>query len=334
MGTTMIGDLRQHLLSVRHNSQLKNRIETLTQELTTGRVANLIEHLGRDHSRLLDIDRQQSLSTAYTRGAKEMGQMLGAMQRGLDLVNDLRSTIAGPLVNTTDSTPPQQQQDASRQARSAFSGMVNALNTRFGDRALFGGTAINANPLAEPDAIFAEVLLVAQTGTDTASVVAAIDTWFDGPGSAYESTAYRGGDPMTRKLSATQPVTIDPTASDPAIREILKMAAIGAIAGEGALSVDEQSRSELRRYAGEGLLSAAQGLIGLQTGIGYLQAQADEEITRTTATHSALQIARNEMISADPFQTATALEQTQIQLETHFALTARLSRLSLTEYLR
>jgi len=39
-------------------------------------------------------------------------------------------------------------------------------------------------------------------------------------------------------------------------------------------------------------------------------------------------------VNADPFETASTLQAVQLQLETHYAMTARLSRLSLAEYLR
>ena len=40
------------------------------------------------------------------------------------------------------------------------------------------------------------------------------------------------------------------------------------------------------------------------------------------------------MTEADPYRTATDLQAAQTRLETLYVLTARLSRLNLTEYLR
>ena len=48
---------------------------------------------------------------------------------------------------------------------------------------------------------------------------------------------------------------------------------------------------------------------------------------------STLQVSRNDIRSADPYQTATALTEVQTQIETLFAVTARLSRLNLVDYL-
>ena len=54
---------------------------------------------------------------------------------------------------------------------------------------------------------------------------------------------------------------------------------------------------------------------------------------RNAAEASALQIARNGLVAADPYDTATAIQAVQTQIETLYTLTARLSRLSLTDYL-
>ena len=42
----------------------------------------------------------------------------------------------------------------------------------------------------------------------------------------------------------------------------------------------------------------------------------------------------NEIVAADPYQTAVDLEAAQLQLESLFTITARLSRLTLTEFIR
>ena len=58
--------------------------------------------------------------------------------------------------------------------------------------------------------------------------------------------------------------------------------------------------------------------------------QAD---TRNGAQQTALSLARSNLVAADPYETASALTQTEGNLQTLYALTARLSRLSLTDYL-
>jgi flagellar hook-associated protein 3 FlgL len=47
-----------------------------------------------------------------------------------------------------------------------------------------------------------------------------------------------------------------------------------------------------------------------------------------------LEIARADLVAIDPFEAATRMEAAQTQLETLYSVTARLSRLSLVDFLR
>ena len=44
-------------------------------------------------------------------------------------------------------------------------------------------------------------------------------------------------------------------------------------------------------------------------------------------------IAKNEIVSAEPYETATRLQQIQQQLELHFTSTSRIARLSLANFI-
>ena len=70
------------------------------------------------------------------------------------------------------------------------------------------------------------------------------------------------------------------------------------------------------------------------TGVVSSQAQIDAAATRNTAEASALNIARAGIVTADPYDAATRLEDLQTRLQSLYLITSRLSRLSLTEYLR
>lgn len=58
MAISTIGDMRQHFLTARHNTALKTDLNTLVQELTSGKVADLTSHLGDGLTKLAGIDRQ------------------------------------------------------------------------------------------------------------------------------------------------------------------------------------------------------------------------------------------------------------------------------------
>lgn len=336
MSMTSIGDMRQHFLNLRHNTTLKERLATLAQELTTGQAADLTAHLGHDQARLVDIDRQLALAEAQDRATSETGQLLAHMQVALSSIDDLRGQAAAPLLQITTDTPQAQRADAADEARLAFEGAVQALNTRFGDRAAFAGTQVGVSPLAPATDMLADILASMSAVTDAAGVIAALDLWFDDPGGGFATMAYQGSvtDNLVRPLGQGRVTEIDARADDPALKSVLKAAAMGAIATDSSLTLSNDDRAALLRTSGEALMTSAAGLTSVQAGIGYAEARVEQAAIRNSASQSALTILRNDLVSADPYQTATELEQVQLQLETHYTLTARLSRLSLTEYLR
>ncbi len=201
---------------------------------------------------------------------------------------------------------------------------------------MFGGTTLDASPLADANTML-DALHVEVTGLTTAADIdAAIDNWFDASGGGFETVGYEGGttDFISRSIASTQTVEIGLRADDQAIRDTLKGLAKGALAGDPTLAFDTDIQRDLQVQSGADLLSTASSLAGIQGRLGHIEGQVEEASTRIAAQETSYGIARNELVSADPFETATRLQSVQLQLETHYTLTARLSRLSLTEYLR
>ena len=86
--------------------------------------------------------------------------------------------------------------------------------------------------------------------------------------------------------------------------------------------------------AGETMITSQGELAVLQAHIGTVESRIEDAKIINSAEGAALDLARSEMLGVDPYETATKLENTQTQLETLYALTARLSRLSLVDFLR
>jgi flagellar hook-associated protein 3 FlgL len=72
----------------------------------------------------------------------------------------------------------------------------------------------------------------------------------------------------------------------------------------------------------------------LRGNLGFAQARIEQAQTRNESEIAALEIARSDLLSIDPYEAATRLEAAQTQLETLYSVTARLSRLRLVDFLR
>ena len=82
------------------------------------------------------------------------------------------------------------------------------------------------------------------------------------------------------------------------------------------------------------LLEGATQITYLRGELGQTEEAIEIAEARANAQLSALKINRSDLLSADPFETATALEDATTRLESLYTITARLSRLSLTDFLR
>ena len=336
MGLTTIGDLSQHLVSVRHNSQLKERLNTLAQELATGRIADLTTHLGGDQQRYLDAGRHLDLLASRGRSLDETANMLSVMQTALGAVQDAGAAAGETLLTVSPQSGPTHRATAAIEARTAFEGMVSALNTRFAEHSVLAGAEPDKTPLPPASDMLDAILAAASGAVDADGVIAAVDDWFDTTSGGFMTTAYGGSmtTNLSRPMSEGTALEIEARADHPAIRGALKAAALGTIAEDAGLSLSDTERAGLLRHAGEALIAGAGNLVQLRASVGSAEARVEEASARLSARETALEIARNDMSAADPYETASNLQEVQLQLETHYTLTARLSRLSLTEYLR
>ena len=67
--------------------------------------------------------------------------------------------------------------------------------------------------------------------------------------------------------------------------------------------------------------------------IGFAEGRISQAQSRLSAEYSSLEILRGDLVSVDPFETATELEHVQTQLEMLYTITARASRLNLMNFL-
>lgn len=333
MTVTSLGDLAQSFMLRRQTGQAKAALDRWSQEMTTGVVADparrLRGDLGALHALEAGLSRlaaQQTVATEMTLRAGMMQTALGSIDRqAASLSTDLLSAAAGHQTSTIGALADK--------AEAAFLSAVASLNLSVGGRSLFGGVATDTAPLPEGKA------LLTRLATDTAGlataedVVAALDGWF-GAGGPFETEIYGGGAPSAAvELAPGEPVRIGVTALSDGLRDTLKGLALAALTREGPLSGDA-ARLALMSKAGETLLSAQAGRTGLAAGLGVVEERIANAQTRNGSEKTALDLARAALVAADPYEAATRLQEAETRLQTIYTITARLSALSLTEYLR
>ncbi|MDM7255989.1 MAG: flagellin, partial [Paracoccus sp. (in: a-proteobacteria)] len=179
----------------------------------------------------------------------------------------------------------------------------------------------------------------ALVGANTISdVTSALDQWFEDPiaSPGFFESAYSGSDsrltPML--LDGGEVITLQPTAASDGIRTTLKGLALGALIADGTLEMDPNMQSALTRQTGLWLSEGANQMIQMRTQLGQIEETIARTATSVESERAVITIAINDMTSADPYETAARVTETENQMQLLYALTARLSRLTLADYLR
>lgn len=335
MTMNTFGDMARAFALRTQNTQLKLDIQKLNQELSTGKAADLAEHLGGSYSRLTGIERDMRLLDGYRVSISEAEQFTELMQARLGQINEISSEFARGLIAGDASNSAASANALSEEGRVQFATVVSMLNSEAAGRSLFAGDTTDVTPVIDSDTFLAELETVVAGATTAADVEAALDAWFAAPG-GYDSFAYAGSTTAIAplKMSSTASVPIDIRADDDALKDVLKGLAMAAMAEAPGTSLSSEEKGTLFRNSGEALLSAENGLIGLQARLGIAQEQIDGWSVRNQSELAGLEYAKGALIAIDPYEAATELEAAQFQLESLYAVTVRLSQLSLVNFLR
>lgn len=335
MNFASLGDGMQQFQLQRDNVALKTSLNTLAGELSSGEKADRVKANKGDTARLSAVDNRLKVLDSLQFMATETDVTLSAAQTALSNLDRQRGALAEPLILINAESTELQVSEASRAARDRLEGLISTLNTRLGDDSLFAGKAIDQAAFTSPDVIIANLVAAIGPATDATDIMNAIDTWFDDPAGGFATVAYTGdtGAQATRRLDESTVVTLDARADDPGLKDVLRGAVYAAVTAEIA-GLDKRTRSDLLFAGGVQLQNAASDLAQVQARIGFVEGEVARFQEAQTAEQATLSIVRNMMTQADPFETATRLQAVQTQLETHYAMTARLARLNLAEYLR
>ncbi|SIS67508.1 flagellin [Phaeovulum vinaykumarii] len=320
-----------------HNTQLKQLSLRLTDEMVSGRVSDVAKAVQGDYSTLAGIERSLHNMDAFDTASAEAEQMASAMQSALKTIQDATFEIGGTLVSASTTTSDIMIDTNAEKAYGVFKAVVSAINTNTTGRYLFAGKDFDTAPLVDAETLLTTLETATAGATSAAALEAAVSAWFDAPagGGGFVDTAYLGGvamDPV--RVSETDTATFGVTALDSGFRDTLKGLAMASMLARGAFAGDLDARSELIQTAGEKVITGQDALTYTRAEVGWTEGHVSDAQTQNSSQRIALELARSKIVEADPYETATAMEAVQTQIETLYTLTARLSELSFTDYMR
>lgn len=335
MSMTSIGDLAQTFLLQRRSSALKTDIQRLSTELSSGQTADIADHLSGNFSRLSQIERDMRVLDGYRTTQSELTQLSDGMQNALEYVRTESLSLSQSLMVGAQGHIPASQETLAADARATLETVISTLNAQSAGRSPFAGDATDQIALASADVMLSALSTAVAGATDAATAIAAVDNWFADP-TGFATVGYLGSTTprAASRVSDTASVSIDPRADDPEIRDTLKSIAMAALTGEPGFPLSGSASSEVLRDAGTKLFGAQEGLVSVQSKLGFAQERLQDWTVRTNTEIASLEYAKGALVSVDPYETATKLEAAQFQLESLYSVTVRLSQLSLVNFLR
>lgn len=317
-------------------SNVSQDLARVTQELSSGLNSNLVEASGGDPTRLYSIERELRMNEVQQYSVSQAQGRSSVTQAALAKVQGAVSDIGAPLLAAVTMNDQQSSQIIATGARNAFSEIVAALNSRFGDRSLFAGAASDGPALANPDTILAAISAAAAGAATSTDVFSAVDAYFSDP-SGFEASGFLGStiDASDVELDDGETVSFAVRADAPEIRDVLSALAIAVIGAEGGFVGDSaEARLVLLGEAGRRTISATGQIITTRGEVGIVEERIDEAAVRIDAEESLLQQARSSILARDPFEAAIELSAIETQIQAIFSITGRLSNLTLTNFIR
>ena len=335
MNSISYGDLASSLKNMRITSQVKQDLERYNYEVASGKKSDIRDAVSGDFTPLASLERSIKSLGAYETSLNEADLFASSLQSVLSTVSDQVSDLSIDLLTASDSAQPATIAIASRDARTKFDTVVSVLNTRVGGRALMSGAATGSTALASSADMLNEIKSLVATEVDAAGVISVVDDWFDSPGGGFETNGYLGSqsDISPFALNENQRASVSIKADDQSIRDTLKGLVLASLVDEGIMANNQAEQITLLQFSGETLVTAEAAIITDRAHVGTIEQQISDAKMANSAEGYVLEMAKSEIISADIYDSAAKLTQTQAQLEMIYTITARLSNMKLSDYL-
>ncbi|GGX38264.1 flagellar hook protein FlgL [Tateyamaria omphalii] len=335
MSSYGLGDLAQTFLLQRRGAAIKADMARLAEELQTGQVSDTKSVLAGNVAYLSGIENDLRGLSAFKVAGSEAAQFASSVQSALDRMDAGVGLLSTDLLTVSASASGPVLDQMSTAAETEFKSLVSALNTSSAGRSLFAGAATDSRALNDAEVVLADLRAAITGNSSLTDIEAAIDQWFDDP-AGFSTSAYTGSGVsiLPFQLAENEQVAVDLKADDQVFRDLFKGVALATVAADGALGLSADNQRDLLERAGTKILESKESLTATQSRVGAAEARIETIAARNAARDTSLQLAKGALLQADPFDTATQLEAVQFQLQSLYTISARMSDLTLVNFIR
>lgn len=328
-------DLARMQMLQRQAFTTRGKLDVAATELTTLQKADRYKATGGNLTRLFALERALERNTVFA-------DTLALSETRLDIMQESFGRVLKPVEDLAiDLTAAVGLGDLSAgkihaaTARRAFADTVGVLNTRVAGQGLFGGTATDRPAVAPAADILAELDALAAGSATAADAIAAIEAYF-APGGDFFANGYVGS---TTDLAAVE--VGDGSRLDYAVRadadevvSVLRAQALAAVVDGGAFAGDNAAQLELLGASGQRMLGAREDVLALRAAIGVSQNTIERARAERTSERETLDMSRARILATDELEAASTYQTLQVQLESIYTVTSRLTALRFSNFIR
>lgn len=340
----MAGVQRQAILKA------QSELATTQKEISTGRLADVGLALGSRTAQAVSLRGENARLTTMVTTNQMAGSRLETSQLTLGNIRDTADAFLGALVSVGKGTTG--AQTLQQAAASGLEGLIGALNASAGGQYLFGGINADQKPLADyfatpataaskqsVDAAFATAFGVAQDDPGAAAISAAdMQSFLDGDFKALfdepqwsANWSAASSETMQSRISSSEVVDTSVSANEQAFKKLAM--AYTMVADLGADRLDEATFRVVAETATRLISEGIQEVTALQGRVGSAQGRIAQTTERMSMQIDLISEDIGSLENVDPYEAATRVTTLMTQLESGFALTARIQRLSILNYL-
>ena len=352
--STALQSLRQR----EHASRLAAEISDTAREVTTGLKSRPYEAMGHKSADAIAIRMQITRNDGFIASNKLLEQRFEGLESALGGIRATGQDVLEQLVfsEANGGTP---SRNLSQLARGALDTITGRAAYKDSSGFTLSGTRSDISPLQpwdepNPDTGLSPERIVrgtvGPTITDTADAQAKIDelkrmfdsTLVPNRNRNFEASFYRGtpetdangqpNPPVQVQISPTESITQPAQANDPAMRDLLRGLAMLAEVDVAGIA-DDGARAAWMNEARDAISRGLSGVTDLETGAGIARGRLADTLAAQQARGEFLAGEQLTLEGADQYDAAGRLTQLQTQLESSYAVTARLSRMSFLNYL-
>jgi flagellar hook-associated protein 3 FlgL len=330
-------------------SRTQSQLGAASQEVTTGRHHDVGIALGTDTSRAIDarlvIDDMDSIATMNGVASQRLSTMQSSLSGMLDLARSLFTEATQVVQSGVDR---ELFIDSAKSKLATLTSLISATNN--GTYLLSGTNTLSApvsDYLADPPPAARSAVISAFTSEfgiapdDPAVADLTADqvktylngtyaTLFETPN--WQSTFSSASDASTELRIAPQEYTsYSVSANDPGIRKLYS--ALVAVVDAGANGMNADAFGQLASLVAGSAGAAAADLAQSQASLGAVQNRLTNANGRMQIERGLLNTVVGELEGVDQAEASTRLNSLTTQLQVSYAVTARMFKLSLLEYL-